>query len=130
MTRLTCSEQEYCLATMPPGSSPGRANRGFLGVKSMSRRLKTIAKEINESIPDLGARLERGYCDTDRKIGRLRVPGKGRHGNRLIVTYLPTGQVVYEHNSAEPYRINAEVEVWLERWKAGCHEDRWGRLVK
>lgn len=98
----------------------------------MARRLATIAREINESVDGLSAKIERGYCDTDRKIpgSRLRWPGKGRHGNRLIVTHEATGRVVMDHNAAETYRSNSEVEDWLSRWKAGIHQDRWNNPVE
>ena len=56
-----------------------------------------------------------GYCNTDRKVGRLRAPGKGRRGNRLIVQD-DAGKVVLDHNSAETYRYNGEVEYWLTDW--------------
>jgi predicted Zn-ribbon and HTH transcriptional regulator len=82
----------------------------------MGRRLATIAREINEDIPGFTATIERGYCNTDRKMGRLRWPGKGREGNRLIVRN-EAGKVVLDHNAAETYRNNAEVEEWLGRLK-------------
>lgn len=80
-----------------------------------ARRLPAIAAWINANLAGLGiaARIERGYCNTDRKIGRLRRPGKGRQGNRLIVTH--GGSVVLDHNAAETYRTNSEVEHWLRR---------------
>jgi len=65
----------------------------------MGRRLKTICKYINEHVAGLTARTEKGYCDTDRKIGRLRWPGKGRWGTRLIVMD-DKGNIVCNHNSA------------------------------
>lgn len=83
----------------------------------MARRLKTIARWINENVPELTAVVEKGYANTDRKIGRLRWPGKGRTGNRLVVRR--NAVVVLDHNSAETYRTNSEVEYWLERWLAG-----------
>lgn len=82
----------------------------------MGRRLKTIAADINDNCPGLTARVERGYCNTDRKIGRLRWPGKGRRGNRLIVTD-DKGEVVLDHNATETYRRNEDVEWWLRVWK-------------
>jgi len=78
----------------------------------MARRLKTLAKEIN-NLPGYTAEIVEGYCNTDRKIGRLRSPGKGRYGNQLIVKDLQ-GNVVLDHNAAETYRYNEEVERWLE----------------
>jgi len=78
----------------------------------MARRLKTLAAEINK-LPNFRAVIVEGYCNTDRKIGRLRSPGKGRTGNRLIV-YDADELVVLDHNTADTYRCNAEVEDWLE----------------
>jgi hypothetical protein len=80
----------------------------------MARRLKTIAKEINEEISGYTAEIVEGYCNTDRKIPgtRLRKPGKGRYGNRIIVKNAE-GKVVLDHNSAETYKDNKEVEDWL-----------------
>jgi hypothetical protein len=80
----------------------------------MARRLRTIAKWVNANMADKGyvARIERGYCNTDRKIGRLRSPGKGREGNKLVVTRY--GTRVLEHDSSQTYRMNSEVESWLE----------------
>jgi len=70
---------------------------------------------INEHIPGYTAKIVEGYCCTDRKIPgtRLRHAGKGRTGNRIIVTN-PCDVVVLDHNSAETYRHNDEVEFWLE----------------
>lgn len=94
----------------------------------MSRRLPTIAKWINANVEGLTATIEQGYCNTDRKIGRLRVPGKGRRGNRLIVKHV-SGYVVLDHNAAETYRYNKEVEDWLEKWVAGkCTKPGWCRF--
>lgn len=88
----------------------------------MARRLKAIAAEINEKYPALIATIEEGYCNTDRKIRgtRLRHPGKGRTGNRLIVRWRHLSRfdreaVVLDHNAAEAYRTNQEVEDWLRR---------------
>ena len=81
----------------------------------MARRLKTIAKWINENMPGYQAEIAEGYCNTDRDIPgtRLRRPGKGRYGNKLIVK--KGDQVIFRHNSAETYRSNSEVEYWLCR---------------
>lgn len=78
-------------------------------------RLKQLAAEIEKKFPELRARIERGFCNTDRKIGRLRWPGKGRHGNRLIVVDRKSGKVVFDHNAAETYRANSDVVRWIER---------------
>ena len=91
----------------------------------MARRLKTIAKWINENVPELNATVQPSTYSTDRKIGRLRWPGKGRKGNRLIVTRKRGDVVIIDHNSAETYRTNAEVEEWLARWIAGKCTGTW-----
>lgn len=79
----------------------------------MARRIKTIAEWINANMDGYKAEIIEGFCDTDRKAGRLRIPGKGRYGNRLIVR--KAGAVVLDHNSAETYRRNEEIEEWLDR---------------
>ena len=84
-----------------------------------ARRLKDLADVINEQYPDLVARVEPSSCNTDRLVGRLRKPGRGRKGNRLVVRWrhlppLDPEGLVLNHNSAETYRRNAEVERWLE----------------
>lgn len=78
----------------------------------MARRLKTLAQEIN-TIEGLTAEVVEGFFNTDRKVGRLRRPGKGRYGNRLIVRDAQ-GNIILDHNGAETYRTNEEVENWLE----------------
>ena len=80
-----------------------------------SPRLKTLGRIIEETFPGYTAKIEQGYCNTDSKIPgtRLRRPGKGRYGNRLIVRNA-AGEVVLDHNSAETYRTNREVEEWIE----------------
>lgn len=78
----------------------------------MARRLKTIAKYIN-SHTNLKAEITIGYCNTDRKVGRLRMPGKGRIGNRIIIFDQDNNELL-DHNSAETYRSNQEVEDFLK----------------
>jgi hypothetical protein len=91
-----------------------------IDVKVKARRLKQIADEINASFPLLVAKIDEGYCNTDRKLActRLIHRGKGRTGNRLIVRWrhlsvLDPRSKVLDHNSAETYRRNDEVEEWL-----------------
>jgi hypothetical protein len=80
-------------------------------------RLATIAALINGLGKGYVATIEKGYCNTDRKQHyaghHWRVPGKGRTGNRLIVSLGPV--VVFDHNSAETYRRNDEVLEWVEK---------------
>jgi hypothetical protein len=85
----------------------------------VSRRLKTIARWINENVPTLRATVVRDLVDTSRKIGRLRWPGKNRSGNRIIVRRRSDDCIVLDHSAAETYRHNEEVERWLANWIAG-----------
>ena len=93
----------------------------------MARRLKTIAKWINENLAEKGfmAKVEEGFCSTDRKLSgtRLRRPGKGRTGNCLKVYRAGREYPIFEHNAAETYRTNEEVERWLERLIMGLELD-------
>jgi hypothetical protein len=88
--------------------------------KLKNRRLKTIAKWINEHLaPELHAQVDSVFVNTDRpkpKGLRYRVhTGKGRHGNRLVVRD-GSGNKLLDHNAAEAYRYNWEVEMWLDEW--------------
>lgn len=102
-----------------------------------ARRLAAIAAWINAHLADAGYRAEivAGYCDTGRHIRgtRCRWAGKGRSGNRLVVYRHADGEpmfrtlnvrgmwpregehIVLDHNAAETYRCNEEVEDWLAR---------------
>jgi hypothetical protein len=86
----------------------------------MARRLKQLAEEINRRFPRMIARIEKGYYNTDRKIPGTRLirKGKGLTGNRLIVRWrrlstLDPMSLVLDHNAAEWYRRNEDVERWL-----------------
>jgi len=94
-----------------------------LAKKERARRLATLARYINENLDGYEARIEGGFCDTDTKIGRLRIPGKGRTGNRIKVRRLSDGLLVLDHNSAETYRTNSEVEDWIRRVEGGWTPD-------
>lgn len=74
-------------------------------------RLTAIAKILNEKVPGITATVEKSWSNTDRKIAgsRLIHPGKGRHGNRIIVKRTRTGEVLIDHDSSETYRSNSEV---------------------
>jgi len=72
-------------------------------------RLKDIAWYVNNFMPEYEAEIEEGYCNTDRKIGRLRSPGKGRYGNQIIIRNIKTNEIIIDHNSAETYRRNNDV---------------------
>ena len=82
------------------------------------RRLNTLARWINENSKQYEAEIVEGYCNTDRQLcagSRIRVEGKGREGNKIIIRDRETNKIVKEHNSAETYRYNYEVEDWVNR---------------
>jgi hypothetical protein len=81
--------------------------------------IKSLAKEIQQRWPYLTVRIERGYCNTDRKIGRLRWEGKGRWGSRIIVT-TARGVLLLDHNNAETYRRTSDVRRWIDRYAAAA----------
>ena len=60
----------------------------------------------------LNVNVFKSSCDTDRKAGRLRIPGKGRNGNRIQI-FDKAGVILLDHNSAETYRHNTEVAEWI-----------------
>lgn len=81
--------------------------------------IKSLAKEIHERWPMLTVIVKQGYCNTDRKVGRLRIPGKGRKGSHIQVYAWSTevgklGERLLNHNNAETYRCTAEVRQWME----------------
>jgi len=84
--------------------------------KPKARRLRTIAEEMRRLWPEWIVTVEPYTENTDRKIGRLRWPGKGRRGTLLTVRDEHYA-LLLRHCSAETYRCNAEVEAWLEARK-------------
>jgi hypothetical protein len=89
-----------------------KENELTVTLKPKRRSLKTVAKDIEAKLPGWKTKVERSFVNTDRKIGRLRSPGKGRYGLRLRV-FNPQGHLVIDHNNAETYRSTSEVEEWL-----------------
>ena len=48
--------------------------------------------------------------NTDRKIGRLRVPGCGREGHKVeVYPSNPRGDLLFSHTTSETYRTNREL---------------------
>lgn len=81
-------------------------------------RLKTLARFIRATWPALRVEVRAVTESTDRKVGRLRIPGKGRRGNELEVyrhapETLAGWERIYSHNAAETYRSNDEVCRWI-----------------
>lgn len=75
--------------------------------------IKSLAREIQLRWPELHVLVERGHCNTDRKVGRFRHPGRGRWGARIIVRD-KRGELLLDHNNAETYRNTSEVRRWME----------------
>jgi hypothetical protein len=108
--------------------------------KTYRRRLSTIAAWINANLPELEAKIERSSCNTDTKVAGTRFlrRGKGRRGNRLKVFRRQGGEVskigerrpIFDHNAAETYRTNDDVERWLHNYsfccKLGRHQATFG----
>lgn len=81
--------------------------------------IKTLADEIRLRWPHLRVVVERGFCNTDRKAGRLRVAGKGRWGSHIRV--YDGNRIVLDHNNAETYRNTAEVRRWIDEYAKRTH---------
>lgn len=82
----------------------------------MARKLKTIAEWINKNTK-YTATIRKSHCNTDRKPKGFRYitsKGKGRWGYLLEVKNAK-GEIIYDHDSAETYRTNAEVEEWIKQ---------------
>lgn len=77
--------------------------------------LARLAEFINSGTENHGhtATVEKSYSNTDRKIGRLRSPGKGRKGYELKV--FRGQECVFRHDSSETYRMNYEVCRWIDQ---------------
>lgn len=62
------------------------------------------------------ARVEPSYTNTDRMLGRLRRPGRGRRGLKLaILEHDDIHRVLFEHDQSQTYRRHAEAREWIER---------------
>jgi hypothetical protein len=89
-----------------------------------TRNHRQLANWINTNklVDDQGRRVEARVTNwrtnTDRKIGRLRWPGKGREG--LLLEIWPVGsfwhpdQRLFRHESSETYRRHSEARQWVE----------------
>ncbi len=89
--------------------------------------IRTLADEIRRRWPALLVTVEKSHANTDRQIGRLRWPGKGRDGTRIIVRdpaqmepprwgAKPTNEpmVLLDHDNAETYRRTDDVKRWID----------------
>lgn len=93
-----------------------------------TRNHRQLANWINEHtlVDDRGrlvcAKVDRVRTSTDRKIGRLRWPGKGRQGLILEIWLVdPPHKLsyaerrLYRHESSETYRRHSEAREWVEK---------------
>lgn len=85
-----------------------------------------VAAWINENMPGLQAEACPWTSSTDRQLGRLRSPGKGRKGYRLTINRLRDGgrgsilvERLHRHTSSETYRESNDVARWLRRYQTG-----------
>jgi hypothetical protein len=92
--------------------------------------IKQLAATIRARWPHLDVEVTQGHANTDRKIGRLRWPGKGRTGARIIVRNAK-GEVLLDHNQAETYRRVSDVVEWMERYadERGTKAEHWCPFV-
>ena len=80
----------------------------------MTRRLTSIARDINDCLPGFTATVERSERSTGAKVGRLRWTDGTTTGNVLIVVDRQ-GREVYRLDKTNPYNRNQYAEDWLER---------------
>ena len=81
----------------------------------MARRLKTLAKLINETMPEYRAEVTVCRLNTDGSChgGRIRIPRKGIMGNRISICKRGTFQRVFTHHTGEWPTTNEYVERWI-----------------
>jgi len=81
----------------------------------MARRLKTLARLINDELDGYTAEIVEGFYQGSHDIGERYVykQGKERYGNRLVVRDADRN-VVLDHDATRPYRYNWQVEQWFE----------------
>lgn len=82
---------------------------------------KRLAKLIEKRWPHLFVKVESWKSSTDRSIGRLRWPGKGRTGSRLSIYEMqfdgmPETQPIHVHKNSETYRRLTEVVEWMRSY--------------
>lgn len=105
-----------------------------------ARKLPTIARWIEENLPELEVVLDKHTVRPQHKIRGTRIvssPGKPRTGYRLRVYrrgekgwdhFAERGKLL-DHDTTDGYHQNAEVERWLQQYlacKAGTHGKAFG----
>lgn len=78
--------------------------------------LKALGRYVEERFPFLRVEIGKGYCNTDTRVAGTRFirRGKGRTGTLFTVFRRKTNERVFQHNAAETYRRNSEVERWIQ----------------
>lgn len=86
-------------------------------------RLPAMARAINLKVKGYTAIIEKVVTNTDRKAGRLRIPGKGRKGNRLVVTNAD-GVKMFEHDASRGGKNDSVAftieQLWGPIWDKDC----------
>lgn len=86
-------------------------------------RLPAMARAINLKVEGYTAVVEKTSTNTDRKVGRYRIPGKGREGNRLIVTNAD-GVKMFEHDASRGGKNDGVAftieKLWGPVWDKDC----------
>ena len=119
------------------GPNLGYSSSGELERKlKYGKTLKQVAEYINDRKEALGveALVESWQSNTDRhwKGSRLRSPGKGRNGSRIVVfklggSWAQREDVVLDHKNSETYRRIDEVLQWLDAWEQGFERVYFGK---
>lgn len=80
-------------------------------------QLRVLVPFIHKWLPELEAELVRSHTSTDRKYAgsRIRWPGAGRNGNKLVVKNKATRSEVFSHDASCPDRWNGEVVSWIAK---------------
>lgn len=96
-------------------------------IETLYLRLPTMARAINLKVEGYTAIIEKVTTDTDRKAGRQRVPGKGREGNRLVVTNAD-GIKMFDHDASRGGRNDSVAftieKLWGPIWDKDCSKGR------
>jgi hypothetical protein len=88
-------------------------------------RLPTMARAINLKVKGYTAIIEKVTTSTDRKVrgSRVRIPGKGREGNRLIVINAD-GVKMFDHDASRGGRNDSVAftieKLWGPIWDKDC----------
>lgn len=87
-------------------------------------RLPAMARAINAKVKGYTAVIEKAFTSTDSKIAgtRLRREGKGRSGNRLVVTNAE-GVLMFDHDASRGAKNDSVAWVIEKLWGPIWNED-------